>query len=122
MYHAASKNLRSKLQNKKTEILTQISVLKQEIAEMKLSKSKETKYKQKLHSLKIYEATISITCHTNDCRKKFKGTTPWSWHQRYHKDVSHQYKEYINGKECWFSTNTHLAMQQHLNRYTSTVI
>jgi hypothetical protein len=44
MFHAESKNLRSKLQNKQTEIVTQISVLKEEIAEIQLSKNEESNF------------------------------------------------------------------------------
>jgi hypothetical protein len=122
MLHAESQNLRSNLQNKKTEILTQISVLKEEIAEMRISRIEESNFKKKLYSLKFSEATTKITCNTSDCHKKIDGIKQWTKHQRMHKDVLIKCKEYIDGKKCWFSTNTHLAMQLHLNRYTSTVI
>lgn len=78
---------------------------------MQLSKFEESKFKKKMHSLIISEATISITCNTNECQKKFEDTIPWSRFQRSHKDKSNQCKEYINGEKCCFSTNTHLAMQ-----------
>jgi hypothetical protein len=51
MFHAESKNLRSKLQKKQTKIVTQISVLKEETAEIQLSKMKESNLKKKLYSL-----------------------------------------------------------------------
>ncbi len=62
MYHAASKHLRSQLLIKKTEILTQISVFNQEIAEMKLSRIEESNFKEKLHSLKINEKINEKSC------------------------------------------------------------
>jgi hypothetical protein len=69
MFHAESKNLRSKFQNKQTEIVAQISVSKEEIAAIQLSKIEESNFKKKLYSLKISESKTSITCNTNDCQK-----------------------------------------------------
>jgi hypothetical protein len=95
---------------------------KEEIAEITLSKIEESNFKKKLYSLKISESKTSITCNTNYCKKKLDDMKKWGKHQRCHKDVSNQCKEYIDGKKCSFSTYTHLAMEQHLNRCISTVI
>jgi hypothetical protein len=87
MFHAESKNLRSKLQNKQTEIVTQISVLKEKIVQ--LSKIEESNFKKKLYSLKISESKTSITCNTNDCQKKLDDMKKWGNNIR---DVTKMYQ------------------------------
>ncbi len=110
---------KTKLQEKTTQIMTQISVLKAEVAAMQLSKSDESNLKTNLHLLKIFQATISITCNTGDCQKKCESKEQFIKHQRCHsnKDAVYHCREYVNGEKYCFSSKMILAMQQHSNMY-----